>query len=528
MISRNLWRLLWLALAGLTSSQVAMAVQFEDVSTAAGLAPEFLAEIPGGGIAVADFDGNGWPDLFVTGYFQANRLYFNQGDGTFAENAAINAQIAASRCSVVAAADYDNDGWPDVYVGCRGRSNLLLRNLDGQGFSDEIQPALDHAADGVNPPRTDALAWGDLTGNGHLDLVIGVYPNTTEPDLDDPDNLDRIVLNNGDGSWTEIAGDFTGPLRARLGRTALAIAISDLDFDGRADIYVVNDKLQGNVLWKNLGPGCAGWCFDDVATAAGASRPVFGMGIAVGDVDRDGFWDLYFSSIDEQVLLRGQGADPLLFSEDAASRLNHEVVGWATIFADFDNDGWEDAFLAANSGSFSSSTSSDQLFINNGNGTFTHATPGSGLDTVRPTEAAAVIDYDLDGRLDLVLGHWNQQPGYRLYRNISEPSGQWIGVRLVGGGPVNRQGIGARVLVDDGGPGVQMRELRAGESRGSSHQPMLHFGLGGATALVSVIWPDGLTQTLGQLPAGQYHEIHYPTNDPLFSSRFEVGEKDPQ
>ena len=310
---------------------------------------------------MADFNGNGFPDLFVTGYLHDNRIYFNQGDGTFAEDGNINATVAGNRCSVAAAADYNNDGWPDIYVGCRNQSNLLLKNLAGQGFSNEIVPELNHAAKGQNSPRTDAVAWGDLTGNGHLDLFIGIYPNSTNPDLNDPDNIDRIVLNHGDGTWTNIAADFTGDARAKSARTTLAAAISDLTGNGHPDIHVVNDKLQGNVIWRNDGPGCGGWCFSERAAQSGGDRRVFGMGIAVGDVDRDGRWDLYFSSINEQVLLRGQSTAPLFFSEDSASVLNHPAVGWGTLFADFNNDGWEDAFLAVGSGG-SYGSSSDQIF----------------------------------------------------------------------------------------------------------------------------------------------------------------------
>ncbi len=510
-----------LALPALLLSGSVHALEFADVSVEAGFKPEFLADIPAGGIAVADFNGNGYPDIFVTGYYQPNRLFFNDGNGQFSDDKTINAQIAGSQCSVVAAADFDNDGWTDLYVGCRNQSNLLLRNLAGQGFDNLMVAAADHAATGSHPPRTDAVAWGDLTGNGFLDLFIGVYPTSSNPDLDNPDNLDRIVLNHGDGNWTNIALNFDGSDRAKLSRTALAVAISDLDGNGRPDIYVVNDKLQGNVLWRNDGPGCDGWCFSDIAPQVGADTAVFGMGIAIGDVNRNGLWDLYFSSIDTQVLLRGISSDPLLFEHDTETVLDHLGVGWATIFADFDNDGWEDAFLAVNSGSFSTSSTVDQLFRNQGDGSFVSVTADTVFDVVRPTEAAAVIDFNMDGRLDMVLGHWNQSPGYRLYQNLSQQTGNWIGFRLEGGGPVNRGAIGTRVVIETRNEAPQMRELRAGESRGSSHQPILHFGLGThEQAKATIIWPDGLTETIEELPAGQYHFRQYPGQDVVFQDTF--------
>jgi len=162
--------LVWLTLGGIWAPQAVASITFSDRSASSGFEPGFLANIPAGGIAVADFDRNGYPDVFVTGYFLPNRIYFNQGDGTFVENVSINDDIAGSQCSSVAAADHDNDGWPDLYVGCRNQSNLLLRNLAGQGFSNEISATIDHSATSVNSPRVDALAWGDLDGNGLADL----------------------------------------------------------------------------------------------------------------------------------------------------------------------------------------------------------------------------------------------------------------------------------------------------------------------------------------------------------------------
>ena len=132
-----------------------------------------------------------------------------------------------------------------------------------------------------------------------------------------------------------------------------------------------------------------------------------------------------------------------------------------------------------------------------------------------------MIDFDLDGHLDLVLGHWNQNPGYRLYRNVTLAIGHWIGFQLQGGDGINRDAIGTRIILDDGSETPQMRELRAGESRGSSHHPVLHFGLGQATrADISVRWPDGLVQSFEEMSAGSYHLLVYPADDAVFDDRF--------
>ncbi len=515
MAMRRLTLVLSLLIAGSGHAQMS----FQDVSPAAGFLPTFLANIPAGGIAVADYDGNDYPDIFVSGYLQPNRLYFNRGDGTFEERAEVTAQIAGSRCSVVAAADFDNDGWPDLYVGCRGQSNLLLRNLGGNGFSNVISAAIDHSAPGSNSARTDAVAWGDIDQNGLLDLYIGVYPTSATPDLTDPDNLDRIVLQTAPGQWLNITAGYTGADREKLGRTALAAVFSDFDGDGRVDLYVINDKQQGNTLWRNQGAGCAGWCLGDVAEASGAGQIPYGMGIAVADIDRDGDSDLWFSSIDEQFFLRGLSRTPLLWQHEPASALNHYGVGWGTIFADFDNDGWQDGFLAVGSGGFSTTPNQDQLFANNA-GQFANVTAQSGaLVQNRPTQAAACLDFDRDGRLDLVLGHWNE--GYRLYRNVGSNSNHWLALSLEGAAGVNRDALGAIVEVRTADGALQLREMRAGESRGSSHDRILHFGLGNhAIAEVTVRWPDGRVEELGVISGDRYHHHAHPQAS-LFQHGFE-------
>jgi hypothetical protein len=507
---------LQLALLSLFLARPAEAgVQFVDVSASTGFQPGLTADIPAGGIAVADFDRNGYPDIFVTGYDQPNRLFFNDGAGAFTEQAAVNAQVDGSLCSTTAAADYDNDGWIDLYVGCRGGSNLLLRNTGG-AFEDVTVPAIDHDAMSMSAQRTDAVAWGDLDRNGLADLFVGVYPSSSSPNPLDPLNQDLIVLQLEEG-WTPLQNNLPPEL---LVRTALAATFADIDRDGRTDLYVVNDKVQGNVLWRNTGPGCGGVCLVDVGPASGADRPVFGMGIAAEDVDGDGLVDLYFSSIGEQILLRGTSADPLLFEEfqDVAG-MNHPGIGWATILTDLDNDGHKDGYIAIMPSPGGTPDGTDQCYRNLGNGQFENVTTTSGLGNDLVTIAAARIDFDRDGRMDLVLGHFNE--GYRLYRNQAAP-GQWIGFRLEGGGPgVTRDALGAWVEVTTG-DGVQRREMRAGESRGSSHDPILHFGLGASTmADVTIHWPDGTVESIGTMEAGRYHHRVHPQFDPLFAASFE-------
>jgi enediyne biosynthesis protein E4 len=493
----------------------------------AGFEPVHALNYEAGGIAVADFNGNGYPDIFVTGGYHPNRLYFNQGDGTFIDDNAINTMLSGEHCGVAAAADYDNDGWPDIYVACRLSGNHLFRNLKGNSFEDVTPPELKHILDDpTRPTRTDAIAWGDLTGNGLLDLFIGVFTGWQD---DLPENYNRIMLNNGDGTWTNAAEQLD---KQTLNRETLAVAMSDLTGTGYPDIYVVNDKLSGNVLWQNNGPGCDSICLTDVAKNVDAYVEAYGMGIAIGDVDLDGQWDLYFSSIDEQHLLRGTSQDPLRFSEDTGSVLNYIGVGWATIFSDFNNSQYEDAYLAIGAGTFSSTRNEDAVFLNLGDGTFQVIGRESGLHHDIPSNAAARIDFDRDGRMDLVVHHLNN--GYRLYRNVTESTGNWIGFELTGGGPVNRDAIGTVIKIQTPDNKIQRRELRAGESRGASHDRTLHFGLGThSSAQVTVHWSDGLIELLGEKSANQYFQITHPEGDSgdpaldlIWCDRFESGSND--
>ncbi|MGE4069947.1 MAG: CRTAC1 family protein [Lysobacterales bacterium] len=510
-----------IGLLTLLLASVASAQSFQNLSVAVGFQPGFLANIPAGGLAVDDFDRNGYPDIFVTGYFLPNRMFFNQGNGQFTESTAVNATLPGTRCSVTAAADYDNDGWPDLYVGCRDQKNYLFRNTQqGQVFVDVTPPELDHTAAGANSPRTDSVAWADFNNDGLLDIFIAIYPTSTFPDLNDPDNLDRIVINNGDGTWTRVTDSFPQSEKPKLAKATLAAVISDLDGDLLPDIYVVNDKNHGNVFWHNDGPGCGSWCFSDQTAQSNLAQTPFGMGVAVGDVDRNGLWDLYFSSVDEQHFLRGDSRSPLHFTEEPLSPLNHYGVGWSTIFSDFDNDGWEDAYLACGSGSFSTTSDRDQVFRNLGGGVFQVVSTGSGMDENKPTQPAARIDFDRDGRTDLAVGHWNS--GYEFYRNVTAGTGHWMAFTLTGGGAVNRDGIGTIVTVETADGAVQMREMRAGEARGSSHEKVLHFGLGNYTeAHVRVRWPDGTQQDLGIMAADQYHAHQHPSVALMFRNGFE-------
>ncbi|MEM9294131.1 MAG: CRTAC1 family protein [Acidobacteriota bacterium] len=483
------------------------AQSFVDATVAAGLVADHNALDTITGQAWGDFNRDGCPDLYLTDNLGPNRLYQNDCDGTFslASFAAV-AELTTKVSAGAAWADYDNDGWLDLYVGAKG-GGTLFRNMNGTMFEDVTVAAGVADTTGL----ATSVAWGDVDADGWLDLyVVNYYDPGAE------EGEDRLFRNNADGSFTDVSqwlGD--GTARSRPGFVARFL---DIDFDGDQDIYVVNDKQVGNPLWRNDGGGCGGWCFTEVSEATGADRPVCGMGVAVGDYDGDLDWDLYFSSIDEQVLLASQrdlGTDDFIEVTDAAG-VNSVSIGWGSAFFDYDNDTWPDLFLST-----MNADPADRLFHNLGNGTFEDVSAGSGASDSRGTLGVTAADYDGDGRVDLIVGNINDE--YTLLRNIDADAADnsWVGLRFSGRGTINRDALGTIVEVHTSGGRVLLDDVHSGSSLGGNHDLTLHFGLAADIVTdVVVTWPSGVVQNLGALAAETIHEVVYPD---LFSGGFEGG-----
>ena len=303
-------------------------------------------------------------------------------------------------------------------------------------------------------------------------------------------------------------------------------SFTDYDDDGDPDIYVVNDQFKnmlGNILWRNEGPGCGGWCWRDVSIEAGARTFIHGMGLAVGDYDNDLDLDFYFSDmVNGMVLLQNQGDgtfDDL--AEEAGVMVGpSSAVGWGTIFFDYNNDSWLDLFLTATEfiqfDIFSGPECMmfeyrDFLFKNRGDGTFADVTPADWLVDLKPSMGLAYADYDRDGYLDFVLGNWNE--GYALYRNTGVEGGNnnWINIRLVGGGDINRDAIGARVYIttDDGRNSAARSEVRLQPGRGQRHGIALWLGRGRLISEIRVRWPNGVEERLRDVAVNQFLEVAY-------------------
>ena len=245
------------------------------------------------------------------------------------------------------------------------------------------------------------------------------------------------------------------------------------------------------------------------------------MGVAIGDYDNDSDWDISYSSIDEHILMQNinTASQPVYNSVAQSAGVNiNSGYGWGTLLFDVNNDGWEDMYLATTGGG--ADPVSNYMFQNNQNGTFTDVTTTSGVTDTNPTEGAAWIDFNLDGKLDIVIGRFNLT--YQLLQNTTTDNNNWVGFKLLAGANVNRDAIGTKVIISDSSGNTQMRELRAGESRGSNHHKTLHFGLGNSTILTTeVIWPGGYTHTINNVGMNQYTELVYPIYDHIFKAQFE-------
>ena len=528
--------------ASLPAGFAYVAPAFTDVTSAAGVVfahrrSEDLMPF-GGGVALADFDGDGLLDLYVTNSVGANALYRNSGELRFVDVAARAVQDAASKSNGACAADYDNDGDTDLYVANYGPSRLF-RNGGDATFEDVT------AAAGFTEPtgrlRTMGCAWGDYDADGFLDLIFVRHLDDSDPGVfawgqrDLSEFADPLALfrNRGDGTFAEVTtllGD-PAPARSIVRGAGFQPAFVDYDNDGDLDIYVVNDfgeEITPNVLWRNDGPAATGgsWVFTDVSASSGTDVAMNGMGLALGDYDLDGFTDFYITNIDNSVLLRNNGDGTFSERTHAAGVGRGRIgtpegnsVGWGTAFFDYDNDGDQDLYLVAGYLDTDPDTNPVQqpnaLFRNDGDGTFTDLPLwASGTNDTGFGRGAAFGDLNGDGCLDLYvvnIGEFWGPPGFaKLFLNNCTYGNNWLVVRTVGTHS-NRDGIGATITIAAAGS-TQRRTVTGGSSHMSQNMLAAHFGLGDAERVdtLTVRWPSGRSQTLTMLAANQVLVVTEP------------------
>jgi hypothetical protein len=520
--------------------------RFTDVAAQAGLTKpvvyggvdtkSYIIEVVGCGVAFLDYDNDGWLDVFVLSGTRlegapagtTNRLYKNNRNGTFTDVTEKAGLVRTGWASAVTVGDYDNDGFDDLFITYYGQNVLYRNNGDGTFTDVTAKAGLAQAAVRYGSGCT----WVDYDRDGHLDLFVANYLNTTLEKLPKPgENPDcrwkgipvncgprglptgfvQLFRNNGNGTFTEVSRE--SGVAAAAGSYPMTAVAADYDNDGWPDIYVACDSTP-SWLFRNGRDGT----FREEALERGIALSEdgleqAGMGIALGDYDLDGNLDVlktHFSD-DTNTLYRNDGKG---YFDDVTIRAGLGVetryVGWGTGMVDVDNDGLPDLFIVTGSvypeveqklPAYTHETPR-LVFRNLGGGRFEELIDeaGPGIAATHSSRGCAFGDFDNDGDVDVLVMNMNEPPS--LLRNDVSGGGHWLKVLLVGV-KSNRSAIGARVVVRYGGRS-QVQEVSAQSSFYSANDRRLHFGLGEATtADLTIRWPNGAEETVSNVKADQ-------------------------
>ena len=432
----------------------------------------------GTGAAWFDANADGHLDLYITMRTGNNLLYLGDGNGGFVESAvAFQVHDPTGDGSGVAVADFNNDGYDDLFL-ANSRSDRLLRNDGGTGFTDVTAIA---GIDLTDESRGTSASWADYDLDGYVDLYIANHvPMSGAGNADTQDHLYR---NNGDGTFTDVSG-----LLADAGTITGATFIGgwmDYDLDGDADLIVINDCVTPNYIpnqvFRNDGDThpVLDWNFTEVSPLLGVDSCANGMGLAMGDYDRDGMPDYFFSNIGSTILFQNTGAGFVDASVSAGTGGQPwPLFSWGTCFFDADLDGWEDLFVVFGSHHFDSATDPhyDQFFLNDGNGvSFTNRSGDLNLADSMRGRTVVVGDYDRDGDRDLAIINYGED--IRIKENDLVHAHHYLDIKLHGT-KSNRNGIGARLRIRTPDGDVQWRQLYSGSSLGGGDELTVHFGLG--------------------------------------------------
>jgi hypothetical protein len=534
-----------LALAG---AQPGIHTLFEEVPPAAseiswrhvnGRSPEYyLPETTGAGCGFLDYDNDGWMDIYLVNsggcdFFKPNpplrnALYHNNRDGTFTDVTEKAGVIGGGYGMGVAVADYDGDGWPDLYVTQYGRSILYHNNGDGT-FTDVTEKA------GVAAPGwASSAVWFDYDNDGRLDLFVCRFvdfdksknkfcgnehsgeryycvPTAYEP------TPSWLFHNNGDGTFTDVSRD--SGIAKVLGK-AWGVVATDINNDGRMDLFVANDTTA-NFLFVNKGNGK----FEEAGIQSGVAysqegRPRSGMGVDSADFDQDGWQDLFVTNVDQEMYSIYRNDHDLTFDDLAGAmglgRLTRLMSGWGVKFFDYDNDGNLDLFIANGHPDDKIEVHSSHvtyreplLLFHNDGGSLKNvgSSAGPAFRNSLAARGMAIGDFNNDGAIDVLVGVNDGAPV--LLKNVATAGNHWLGVRLVGK-KANPDAIGAKIRWQSGDL-TRSRMKVGGGSYLSSHDPREVLGIGKRMKIdkLEIRWPQPSTRvdTFTDVPIDRYITI---------------------
>ena len=500
-----------------------------------GHSPErYLPETVGAGCAFLDYDNDGWMDIYLVNsgpsdFYKPttppkNALYHNNHDGTFTD-VTDRAGVAGGNFGMgVAVGDYDGDGWPDLYITGYGR-NILYHNNGNGTFTDVTDKA------GVAAPGWSTCAvWFDYDNDGKLDLFVSSFVNydKTQKHLCTDETYSRMYYcvprlfkpqpshlfhNNGDGTFTDVSRE--SGIASYPGKSFGAVA-TDVNNDGLMDLFVANDTMP-NFLFINKGGGK----FEEVGLAAGvayseAGKPRSGMGVDAADYDGDGWQDLFVANIDQEFFSLYHNQHDLTFTDEPGEigPATQLLSGWGLKFFDYDNDGYPDLILANGHPDDLVEMRASRvkykeplLLFKNIGGKFKNVSAQSGAVFSRdfPARGLAVGDFDNDGYPDVLISNNGEAP--ILLHNTGDHRNNWLGLQLVATRS-NPAAVGAVITWQAGG--VKHRRLKtAGGSYLASHDPREVLGLGTAPKVdgVEIRWPSGKVDKLTNLPLNTYIKV---------------------
>lgn len=453
-------------------------VSFADISTTSG----FAGTGPNLGISIGDYDNDGDDDVYVSRKGEANLLYQNNGNNTYQEVAESLGLAYTGNTLASVWGDFDNDGDLDLYLGNREEPNVFYQNNNDGTFSDIT---LDAGVGYLGKPRSVLTA--DVDQDGYLDIYVAnlneenaLFKNNGPDPMTGQVSFTNIIMESG-----------TSDPQASMGAMFF-----DYDNDGDSDLYLTHDANQPYKLFQNDGTGN----FVDVSASSGTNYSGQGMGVDFGDINNDGWLDIYITNLSDNTLYLNNG-DGTFSDISNAAMITDPGMGWGTTFLDYDNDGLQDIYMV-NDSYFSPLP--NILYRNKGDNTFEIVSENSPIASMYGSVGMACTDMNADGLVDIFVANGGNVDGNQLFKNETANAGNWFQLKTIGT-ISNRSAVGTKITIEVGGE-IFTDEVSGGSGYASQNSFTLHFGLGDVEMIdqMTIRWTNGLVETYNNLDVNQY------------------------